>query len=487
MTAPYRTLASDETRGRIVLEWAVLAGIIAVGAHVTRDILASNRAGGAPWWGWALVAFFAVLVLLLFYRTGRKTLDRLRYGPLTLQLDAPVRLGGRLAGTLALAAPANLGELQLTLECETSIWAPDTYKESNVERTSRIAWSGSSTAAADAQGRVRVSLAVPGNQPRSDFPGSFGKSKAVTHGRLYVRWLLRVKGEGSGVNLDRTIEIPVLEVSQADPDAPPASSMPAASPGMSTPVQRAAPADAHPPSPDFLLPSACKQPVVDPQPPRKNVALRFALLLLPLIVAIGIVVWQWRPSVSLPRVSLPGWAKAWIAPGGESEVKPGAQPEASSAFEPPRRATLRPSHVIDLDTAQANKIDGADLWWHFLTRTDRQIDARSGADFAVVDNEDAFRALDERRITALDYAHRSLPAQGGRVRWLRRGGCLRFAPAKAATRGCVCMASTRHRRTGCRSNGRCCARHRAPWRRRRHKKRQPRLLPRLHPRATGAA
>lgn len=52
--------------------------------------------------------------------------------------------------------------------------------------------------------------------PMSAYPGSFGESRSIEHGRSYVRWRLHLKGEGAAVSLERSIEVPILEAGATD-------------------------------------------------------------------------------------------------------------------------------------------------------------------------------------------------------------------------------------------------------------------------------
>lgn len=403
MATQHLTLSSEETRSGIAFEW-LLAVAITVGCGYTlHDLVVRPQGEDVAWWGWALIGFFLLVGVSLLYTTARKTLDRMKHGRLTLRLDGPVRTGGRLSGTLEIGSRQDIAQVELRLACEGTVWAADSYKESATTRSTATLWSTSGTRPVDGLGRVRVDMAVPRDQPLSDFPGSFGAGRTIAVGRQYISWVLHVTGESTSVDLVRAIEIPVLEASLE--------------PGDGSGVIEIG-ADATGAAADFRLPAARKPAVslTEPHSPKKNTALRFLLLLLPLVAAIAIVSWQWQPSMHLPQVSLPGWVSTLFPSGRESASVPdAARTVTDSAFEPPKRATLRPSHVIDFDTGVTNRIEGADLWWHFLTRTERQVDARSGAAFAAIPGEEAFRALDERKITALDYAHRSLPVQGPRA------------------------------------------------------------------------
>jgi hypothetical protein len=221
-----RALRSSEEQGGVLKLWvfnAFFLGIIGVCDYVF--LWDNPRAGRVAW---LVLGFFTLMGAAYLFVAVRKTLEWIKYGALSLYLEAPAATGERLNARLTLPEalrPAPI--LKATLACVAKVSSKSDNKSSRTESESDlwsetknvpIAWAGSS-------GQVQLQFDIPVSQPATDLP----EDGVLELNRAYHRWEIRVGAEVPGIDLDRSFEMHVAQGKAPPPatgtaaPAPPAS------------------------------------------------------------------------------------------------------------------------------------------------------------------------------------------------------------------------------------------------------------------------
>ena len=215
MTDDTRILAAEATEAHSILRWIGAAALLAGGvASVWKGGFAADSAN-MPFWIWIFPVVFGLTGLALLKKLLRTTLDRMRYGEVTLRLHGRVHAGGRLTGTIAIRSAGRMGHFKANLSCEETVWYTETSEnidgesESHLNNAHTSIWESTVRLDPDATGQLGVAFDLPQELPVSNYPGDFGVSADAEMGRKYWRWRLRLRADGGAIDLRRTFVIPV--------------------------------------------------------------------------------------------------------------------------------------------------------------------------------------------------------------------------------------------------------------------------------------
>lgn len=210
-----RILAAEGTDAQSSASWIMAIVTLAAGVLLVWKAGFAADSADAPFWLWIMAAIFGLGGLSLLKKLMRDSLDRSRYGEVTLRLEGPAHPGGRLVGTITIGSPGVVRQLTAKLSCEETVWSMvrtkngDGDSESRLEDAQTTLWGSTDLLEADAQGRLRVDFSLPPELPVSAYPGSFGAPTDIETGRKYCRWRLRLRSDAGWVGLRRNFVIPV--------------------------------------------------------------------------------------------------------------------------------------------------------------------------------------------------------------------------------------------------------------------------------------
>ena len=166
--------------------------------------LTTDVAFRASPWAWLVYGFVGVGVLILASAI-RRTLERIRFGAMVLDLDpSPGTLGGHAGGSLRV--PLRIresGRFRVSLSC---VHSAIRGRGKNRSRSESVLWSQERVPTVERASRaslLRFTFPVPDHLPASS---------PTSDDHHY--WAIRVTGRVPGLDLDQSFQIPVVQASE---------------------------------------------------------------------------------------------------------------------------------------------------------------------------------------------------------------------------------------------------------------------------------